>query len=299
MDVHNVFLHSDLHEEVYMKLLQGMSSTRPGLVCRLTKSLYGLRQVMRCWFAKLAASLKVYGFRQSYSDYSLFSLSKGPVRLHVLKYALDIIAETGLLGAKPSGFPIEQNHRLALADGAPLPDPERYRRLVGRLIYLAFTRPDLAYTVYILAQFMQQPRQEHWEAALRVVRYIKGCPGQGILLRSDCDFVLSGWCESDWASCPLMHRSLTGWLVFLGGSLVSWKTKKQDIVSCSSAEAEYRSMAAIVAESSSSGSWEGVISTTHVSTKDQLTDIFTKALGKRKFLYLLRKLGICDLHGPT
>lgn len=164
------------------------------------------------------------------------------------KYTLDIISEAGLLGAKPSGFPIEQNHKLGLASGELLEDPELYRRLVGRLLYLAVTRPDLAYSVHILSQFMQEPRIEHWEAALRVVRYLKGTPGQGILLSADCDLTLQGWCDSDWAACPVTRRSLTGWLVFLGKSPVSWKTKKQHTVSRSSAEAEYRSMAAITCE---------------------------------------------------
>lgn len=168
--------------------------------------------------------------------------------LYQRKYTLDIISEAGLLGAKPSGFPIEQNHKLGLASGDLLEDPESYRRLVGRLIYLAVTRPDLAYSVHILSQFMQEPRTEHWEAALRVVRYLKGTPGQGILLSADCDLTLQGWCDSDWAACPLTRRSLTGWLVFLGKSPVSWKTKKQHTVSRSSAEAEYRSMAAITCE---------------------------------------------------
>ncbi|KAL6557358.1 hypothetical protein OROMI_017708 [Orobanche minor] len=95
---------------------------------------------------------------------------------------------------------------------------------------------------------MQEPRQEHWDAALRVVRYLKGTPGQGILLSADCDLSLQGWCDSDWASCPLTRRSLTGWLVFLGQSPISWKTKKQHTVSKSSAEAEYRAMAAITCE---------------------------------------------------
>lgn len=164
------------------------------------------------------------------------------------KYTLDIIAEAGLLASKPSGFPMDQNHTLALATGAILDDPERYRRLAGRLIYLSFTRPDLAYSVHILAQFMHEPRQERWDAALRVVRYLKGSPGQGILLSSQCDLSLTGWCDSDWSSCPLTRRSLTGWLVFLGCSPVSWKTKKQHTVSRSSAEAEYRSMASITCE---------------------------------------------------
>ncbi|KAL8121742.1 hypothetical protein AgCh_018473 [Apium graveolens] len=164
------------------------------------------------------------------------------------KYALDIISEAGLLGAKPAILRIEQNHKLGHATGAYLVNPEKYRRLVGRLIYLAVTRPDLSYTVHILSQFLQNPRQEHWDAALHTVRYLKGAPGQGILVRSDSELSLTGWCDSDWAACPLTRRSLTGWLVFLGQSPISWKTKKQHTVSRSSAEAEYRSMAPITFE---------------------------------------------------
>ena len=83
------------------------------------------------------------------------------------KYALDIISETGLLGAKPASCPMEPNHSLARATGDLHADPESYRRLVGRLIYLSFTRPYLAYAVHIFSQFMQAPRQEHWHAAVR------------------------------------------------------------------------------------------------------------------------------------
>ena len=119
---------------------------------------------------------------------------------------------------------------------------------MGRLIYLCFTRPDLSYSVHVLSQFMQKPRIEHWDAALRVVRYLKRNPGQGILLSSSCDLALHGWCDADWAGCPLTRRSLTGWVVFLGHSPISWKTKKQHTVSRSSAEAEYRSMAMTTCE---------------------------------------------------
>ncbi|XP_062080074.1 uncharacterized mitochondrial protein AtMg00810-like [Humulus lupulus] len=164
------------------------------------------------------------------------------------KYSLDIISETSVLGAKPASFPIEQNHRLAHASGDSLSIPEPYRRLVGRLIYLTVTRPDLAHSVHVLSQFLQEPRQEHWEAALRVVRYLKGSPGQGILLRANSSLSLTGWCDSDWAACPLTRRSLTGWLVFLGHSPISWKTKKQPTVARSSVEAEYHSMASLTCE---------------------------------------------------
>ncbi|CAH9072717.1 unnamed protein product [Cuscuta europaea] len=90
------------------------------------------------------------------------------------KYALDIISEAGLLGAKPPPCPMEANYSLALSRGDLLSNPKPYRHLVGRLIYLYFTRPDLAYDIHILSQFMQAPRQDHWHVALRVVRYLKG-----------------------------------------------------------------------------------------------------------------------------
>lgn len=118
----------------------------------------------------------------------------------------------------------------------------------GRLIYLYFTRPVLSYCVHILSQFMQQPREKHWHAALRVVQYLKGQPGQGILLRRSCDLNLYGWCDLDWASCPLTRRSLTGWFILLGNSPISWKTKKQHTVSRLSVEAEYCSMATTTCE---------------------------------------------------
>lgn len=95
---------------------------------------------------------------------------------------------------------------------------------------------------------MQQPRKEHWHVALRVVRYLKGNPGQGILLRSDNDLKLYRWCDSDWAGCPLTRRSLTGWYISLGHSPISWKTKKQHTISRSSTEAEYHSMANTICE---------------------------------------------------
>ena len=172
-------------------------------------------------------------------------IARGPDGIFVSqrKYALDIIAECGLLGAKPAPMPTELNHKLALVKGRPLLDPSKYRRLVGRLIYLTFTRPELSYIVHILSQFMQKPQEDHWIAALRVVRYLKGCPDQGIMLTSNSDLRLTAYYDSDWSACPITRRSLSAYVVMLGDSVVSWKTKKKRTVSRSSAEAEYRSMA--------------------------------------------------------
>lgn len=101
--------------------------------------------------------------------------------------------------------------------------------------------PDLAYSVHVLAWFMQQPREDHWEAALRIICYLKSNSGQGVLLRKEGDFQITGCCDSDWGTCPLTWRSVTEYIVQLGESPISWKTRKQLTVSLSSAE--YRAMA--------------------------------------------------------
>ncbi|GAA0165599.1 transmembrane signal receptor [Lithospermum erythrorhizon] len=91
MDVHDAFLHGDLDEDVYMKMPPGFYVGRNGMVCKMRKSSYDLRQAPRCWFAKLAASLLSYGFCRSYSDYSLFTIRRGKLELHVLIYVDDLI----------------------------------------------------------------------------------------------------------------------------------------------------------------------------------------------------------------
>ena len=164
------------------------------------------------------------------------------------KYALEIIDECGLLGAKPADFLMEPSHKLGLATSQTVDDPTSYRRLVGRLIYLTLTRPKITYSMHILSQFMQQPKEEHMTAAWRVLCYLKGNLGQGLLMQSASNLQVLAYCDSDWGACPLTHRSLTGYFITLGGSPVSWKTKKQTTVSRSSAEAEYRAMAATTSE---------------------------------------------------
>jgi hypothetical protein len=163
-----------------------------------------------------------------------------------IKYALEIIKDSGYVGAKPVEFPMEE---CKLSNkGEQLKDPAAYRHLVGRLIYLTITKPDITYSMHVLSRFMHEPRQQHMAAALRVVRYLKGAPGQGLLLHSNTTLKLRAFCDSDWAGCPITRRSTTGYCVFLGDSLISWRTKRQKTVSLSSAEAEYRAMAGTCCE---------------------------------------------------
>lgn len=134
---------------------------------------------------------------------------------------MDVITECGLLGAKPSPVQTELNYKLAESDGKPLADPSKYRRLVGRLLYFTFTRPELNYVVKILSQFMQKLLEDHWLAASRVVRYLKGSPNQGIMLSSNRDLQLAAFCNADRSACLPTCKSLSAYLVLFGDSLVS------------------------------------------------------------------------------
>ncbi|XP_068316422.1 secreted RxLR effector protein 161-like [Pyrus communis] len=164
------------------------------------------------------------------------------------KYTLDILDEAGLLGAKPTKFPMEEILKLSQMEGQALHDASKYRRLIGKLIYLTITMPAISYVVHILSQYMQQPRKPHLEAVHRLVRYLKWAPGQGFLFPSKWDLMLVGYYDADWARCPLTRRSVTGYCIFLGGALVSWKTKKQRTISRSSAKVEYCAMASATCE---------------------------------------------------
>ncbi|GAA0141000.1 transmembrane signal receptor [Lithospermum erythrorhizon] len=120
--------------------------------------------------------------------------------------------------------------------------------MVGKLNFLTNTRPDLSYTVQCLSQFMQRPCTSHLDALMHLLSYVSKTADQGIILRGNTKLTLKTFTDSDWAACLATRRSVRGYLVMLGGSPISWRSKKQTTVSHSSAEAEYRAMAQASAE---------------------------------------------------
>ena len=160
---------------------------------------------------------------------------------------LDILTYVGLLHAKTAPTPIQRGHKFS-TNSPLMGELERHRRLIGRLLYVTMTRPYITFVIQQLSQQVSALRETHWDAALYLLRYLKLSPSTGIFISNNNDLQLSAYCNADWASCSETRRSLTGYYIFLGQTLVSWKTKKQATVSRSSAEAEYRSLASTVCE---------------------------------------------------
>jgi transposase InsO family protein len=169
--------------------------------------------------------------------------SKAGISLSQRKYTLDILQDTGYLGSKPVSTPMEPNLKLMPDEGDFVDDPDTYRRLVGKLIYLTITRPDISYAVSIVSQFMTNPRVPHMNAVIRILKYLKNAPGRGLFYRSSGHLRIEGYTDADWAGSPSDRKSTTGYCTFIGGNLVTWRSKKQSVVARSSAEAEYRAMA--------------------------------------------------------
>ena len=164
------------------------------------------------------------------------------------QYMLDILDRAGMAECKPCSTPVDTNSKVAAAEGGPVSDATDFRSLAGALQYLTFTRPDIAYAVQQVCLHMHDPREPHLAALKRILRYVRGTLHLGLLLRPSIPTDLVVYTDADWAGCPDTHRSTSGYAVFLGDNLVSWSSMRQNTVSRSSAEAEYRAVANGVAE---------------------------------------------------
>ncbi|CAH9115704.1 unnamed protein product, partial [Cuscuta europaea] len=169
--------------------------------------------------------------------------SKKGIVVSQRKYVLDLLHETGMSACRPIDTPIDPNQKLGnVKEGVPV-NIHQYQRLVGRLIYLAHTRPDIAFAVSMVSKFMHNPFQEHLDATYRILRYLKSCPGKGLFFKRSDNRSVEAFTDADYAGSITDRRSTSGYCTYVWGNLVTWRSKKQNVVARSSAESEFRSMA--------------------------------------------------------
>ncbi|GKA59639.1 ribonuclease H-like domain-containing protein [Tanacetum coccineum] len=336
LDVKNAFLYGTLNETVYMHQPPGFrNSVMPNHVCLLKKSLYGLKQAPRAWFQRFTSYALRVGFYHSKTDTSLFIFRRGADTAYLLlyvddiiltasssallqriisslhsefsmtdlgplnyflgisatrttsglflsqpKYASEILERARMLNCNPCRTPADSEKKLG-PEGTPVSDPTLYRSLAGALQHLTFTRPDLSYVVQQLCIYMHDPREPYLNALKR---------------------------------CPATRRSTSGYCVFLGDNLLSWSSKRQHTLSRSSAEAEYRRVANVVAETDwirnllhelhvplhtaalvYCDNWQQL----HVPSRFQFVDIFTKGLPYPLFADFRSSLSVRKSFAPT
>ncbi|XP_016191472.1 uncharacterized protein LOC107632288 [Arachis ipaensis] len=138
---------------------------------------------------------------------------------------------------------MDYTSKLTKNTGTSLSSTSEYRRLIGRLLYLTNTRPDICYAVEKLSQFLECATDKHFEAAIRILRYLKNELVLGLFFSSQTDLEPIDFSDSDWGTCSDTRRSVSGHCLFIGTSIVSWKSKKSSTVAVSSCEAEYRALA--------------------------------------------------------
>ncbi|RDX78941.1 hypothetical protein CR513_40699, partial [Mucuna pruriens] len=369
-DVKNVFLHGNLEEEVYMeiplkKALYGLKQSPQAWFGRFAQSqgdhtlfikhspngkltfllvyvddmiIIGDDEIEKLNMKEKLATqfeMKELGKLKYFLRIEVV-YSKQGIFISQRKYVLDLLKETGKLGCKISRVPIEQNHRIECEE-SPIIEKSQYQRLVGKLIYLSHTRLDIAYAVSVVSQFMHDPRERHLQAVERILQYFKASLEKRLLFKKEGTLSMKIYTNADYVGSVVNRRSTSGYCMFLEGNLVTWRSKKQNVVARSSAEAEFRAMAQGICERL----WmeiilddlkvkykgpvnvhnsvqhdktkhieinrhfikekldSGLIVTTHVPIGLQVTDVFTKGLLTTRFQELNDKLRIIDIHLPN
>jgi hypothetical protein len=146
--------------------------------------------------------------------------------LHQRTYTLDILKWAVMVDCKPCTTPVDLQAKLADDSGPPVADASQCRSIAGALQYLTFTWPDIAYAVQQICLHMHDSREPHLTAMKRILRYLRGTPDFGLLLRRSSSSNLVVYTDADWAGCPDTRRSTSGYVVFLGDNLISWSAKR-------------------------------------------------------------------------
>ncbi|GJU20096.1 putative ribonuclease H-like domain-containing protein [Tanacetum coccineum] len=265
MDVKSAFLYGKIKEEVYVCQPPGFEDPDfPDRVYKVKKALYGLHQAPRAWYETLSTYLLDNGFQRGKFDKTLFiKRHKGDILLMSSmreltfflglqvqqkkdgifisqdKYVVKILKKFGFTEVKTASTPMETQKPLLKDEDGEEVDVHMYRSMIGSLMYLTSSRPDIMFVVCACARYQVNPKVSHLYAVKRIFRYLKGQPKLGLWYPKDSPFDLVAYTDSDYAGASLDRKSTTGGCQFLGCRLISWQCKKHTVVANSITKDEY------------------------------------------------------------
>ncbi|GJU38408.1 retrovirus-related pol polyprotein from transposon TNT 1-94 [Tanacetum coccineum] len=243
-------------------------------------------------FSKCFANLMKNNFEMSMMGEQKFFLrlqvhqSPRGIFISQSQYAIELLKKHGLDECVSMSTPMATERLDADLQGT-LTDQTTYRRMIGGLMYLIVSQPDIAFATFVCARYLARPIIKHLKEVKRIFWYLRQSYNMGLWYPKDFEFELIAYSDADHAGCKDDCKSTSGGLQFLGGKLVSWSSKKQDCTAISTAEAEYVSLSACCAQEHVE---RGTVEIYFVGTTYQLADLFTKALPKERFEYLVHRI---------
>ncbi|GJY38435.1 copia protein [Tanacetum coccineum] len=284
MDVKTAFLNGPLKEEFYVSQPNGfVDPDFPDHVYRLKKALYGLKQAPRAWYDKLSSFLIEHHFTKVHQSSRGIFISQSQYIIKLLKkHGMDDCVSMSTLMA---------TERLNADLQGTATDQMIYRRMIGGLMYLTASRPHISFATFVCACYQARPTVKHLKEVKRIFRYLRQSYNMGLWYLKDFRFELIAYSDADHARCKHDCKSTAGGLQYLGEKLMSWSSKKQDCTAMSTTEAEYVSLSACCVQVT----WmiqKGTVELYFVGTEYQLADLFTKALPKERFEYLVQRIEI-------
>ncbi|GJS85943.1 putative ribonuclease H-like domain-containing protein [Tanacetum coccineum] len=273
MDVKSAFLYEEINEEVYVTQPKGFEDPfYPKHVYRVVKALYGLHQAPRAWYARLSTFLLKHNYRRGTIDKTLFIkknsrdiilvqvyvddiifgstnkawctefevLMKGEFEMSAMdKYVQDMLRRFAMESVRPATTPYEAAKPKSKDEPDDAVNVHLYRSMIGSLMYLTASRPDIMFAVSACSRHQVTPLTSNLNAVKKIFKYLKGQPKLGLWYPRDSPFVLEAYSDSDYAGSNGDRKSTTGGCQFLGRRLISWQCKKQTVLATSSTEAEY------------------------------------------------------------
>nr|GEV39644.1 hypothetical protein [Tanacetum cinerariifolium] len=283
MDVKTAFLYGPLKEEVYVNQPDGfVDPYHLDKVYRLKKALYGLKQAPRAWYDELSTFLVSKGFSKGIqihqSPYGIF--------INQAKYAQEILIKHGMTSCDSIGTLMATKH-LDVDLSGTLIDQMKYRSMVGALMYLTTSRPDIIHATCYCARYQAKPIEKHLTAVKRIFRYLKDTIHMGLWNTKDTGFELTAFSDSDHASCLGSHYG------FHFDKIPMYCDSKAAIaISCNPVQHSPTKHIDVRYHFIKEKVEKGIVELFFVGTKYQLADLFTKALPEERFKYLVRRLGM-------